>query len=635
MISQTFTSASGLCYRLTTSEPSLQQDQVTLTLHVTNPTPAPIACTGITLAFPVTTSARANALTTHPETITATASPGWSITPTKPGTYRATPTGSTVPAGARVTFTLAGIRRAADGASSLKITVKPDAIGGPSVLIPVRFWPDGDDGTFTGFYADTTAVERGGKATLHWVAAKNDLIQYSLTYNTGGVDAQDVHLNNDDLKQYAVTDTSDSKLNDYTYTTQALDGLVVGYQLGAVYKSSVDEAKKVLTTASFIQRGDLEAGSINSVAGPAQILTPGQQGFSNNTQYVAPTDGILYGSIVSASTDQLWATINPPSSGQGGHPSMPSMFHLVLPETSPDKREGTFNRNFTIPVGKDSTLQFGFPSQDCTLTWQPLGSQPNGTGNLTEDLVSYLHAAPQFGTQKSVVGWPSDQIVEDFYPDALTVPAGHTTNLRWHGPKNDSGTPFSYTLTYSLYSGAQTQPVTLNNDDLQKCQTPDPNNNKLAYYVVPTQPLNGVGIGFHLAATYQPDQGGPLYSDFTTAAVVTGGDIEVGHISVSGSTKMLLTNQTPLKPNTSYTAPTDGFLFGSVQNGALLAHITPSGEPDIKVAISSNSFDYTSADNKNFTVPVRKSSKITFSLPGVQPTGYKLTWHSLGTGNLA
>ncbi|MEV0324772.1 hypothetical protein ACIBKX_32670 [Streptomyces sp. NPDC050658] len=627
----TLTSTSGLRYRVHTSSSSTRRGEATLSLQVTNPTTAAIACTGITFAFPLTATPGANALTTSPASLEVTASKGWSVSDAGPGVYRADPVRRSVAPGERFTLTLSGIRPPeSGGASVLHLTDQAHTTGQRPLQLPVRFWPTGDDGVFKNFYADNTSLERDHNDTLHWTCSKNPLIEYSLTYNTGGENPQSIHLSNAELAQYVTPETANNTVRDFVYPTEPLDGLVVGYQLEAVYKSLGDQEVKDLTTASFVHRGDLEAGNINSLTGVAQILTPTQQGFSNDTQYIAPTDGILTGSI-SGSTGQLWVQIAPPSGGLGGHLSMPSTFHLVLPQSTHDN-QGAYNQNFSIPVNKNSTVQFGIPAQDYTLTWHPLG-----VGNLTDDTDDFARLAPHVPAMGPQIeaAWPQDQIVEDFYPDALTVPQGQTTHLRWHGPINGGSSLFSYTLTYNLYSGTDTQSVTVDDTTLQQYATPDPLNKQLAYFSVPTQPLNGLGVGFHLTATYQPDSStDPLYTDLTTATVVTSGDLEVGHVSVQGSAQMLVTQPTDLDVSTTYTAPTDGFLFASVYHGALNAKVTPPDGDQISFAIKSTvSTDKNTADNQNFTLPIRKGTTISYSLPG-GATQHQCTWHSLGTMNL-
>lgn len=617
MISRTVTSSTQLRYYLTTTDPT-PHHKATLTLHVTNPTTTTIPLNGITFTYPPT----------DPNTLTATASHGWTITTTDPATstYRATPTTSSIPPGTHLTFTLTGNHPTTQDATTINITDTPDH---PPLSLPVRFWPT-SGGTFEDFYADPPTVDREGTTTLHWKGGTDLGISYTLVYNTGGVDARTITVKDRDGKFQTVDDPNLPNTKDYTYTTENLEGLVVGYQLEAYWTDGTDQGTKDLATASLVNGGDLTAGNINSLTGSAQILTAGQQGFLNNTQYTAPTDGILYASTV---TDRLWVQITPPGDVLDKYLAMPTTFHLITPEDHPSPR--TFNRNLTIPVGKNSTLQFGIPDQDYTLTWQPLGSQQNGTGNLTDSVVAHFNTIPQLHTptQKIIAGWPDDQKVEDFYVDQLTVPAGTTTNVRWHGPTNNPGSLFTYTLTYNTDSGDNKTPITLTNDDLQRYQSPDPNNTKLAYYKVPTQPLNGTAVGFNLTATYQTDPN-PLPTHLTTAAIITGGDLTVGHISTTGSTAMLHTDQTAtLNPDTTYTTTTDGFLYGSIlgSNCSLITTITPpTGENPYTIKLTSADTDHTRLDNKNFTVPLRKSTTFTYTLVS-NYKDYKLIWHPLGT----
>ncbi|MEV0045608.1 hypothetical protein AB0H60_19390 [Nocardia rhamnosiphila] len=524
---------------------------------------------------------------------------------------------------------------------------EPHPAGRAPMGPPVQFWPTGDDGTFENFYADDTPIIRGETTTLRWTCTNNPVVHYSLYYNTGGEDARQVTVNDTDLFRRQDPDDPDSpleyaqpnpgdpgKLLDFAYPTEPLDGIAVGYHLQAVCKQQGVEETQDLTTATFVHRGDLEAGSINSLTGTTRILTETQEGFANNTQYLALTDGFLCGSVTD---DRLWIQVSPANPRAGGRAGMPSTWHLLVAD---DDSRGAYNCNLTIPIGKHSTLAFGLPDpQACSLTWHPVGIG-NLTDNLVDSVEAPLRAPTAHADEAAGVQWPQDRPVEDFYPAHLTVHAGDITDLHWHGPENSAGSPFGYTLTYNVSSGPDTRTVRLDNDQIRAYRTSDPGNEKLAYFTVPTEPLNGIGVGYHLRATYQPDGDTAVSMDLTTASVILGGDLRVGHLRVTGSSRMLHTGQTPLEQGTDYTAPTDGFLFGSVAGGTLRVEITPPGAsgpfpPEGFTITSVSAEDLHGRDNQNFTLPVRKASKVTFTTTGDADLRYKLSWHPLGPEDLA
>ncbi|MCX4096663.1 hypothetical protein [Nocardia sp. alder85J] len=506
---------------------------------------------------------------------------------------------------------------------------------------PVRFWPTGNDGTFESFYADDTPILRGDTTTLHWTCTNNPVVHYSLYYDTGGEDARPIAVDDAVLFQKVDPDDPDSplkyaqpnpgdpgKLLDFAFPTEPLDGIAVGYHLQAVCKQQGVEETRDLTTATFVHRGDLKAGSINSLTGTAQLLTETQDGFANNTHYLALTDGFLCGAITG---DRLWIQVSPPDPRTGGRAGMPSTWHLLVADT--DSR-GAYNDNLTIPIAKHSTLAFGLPDpQAYRLTWHPLG-----VGNLS-DRSANTGAAP-LRAHAAAARWPKDRPVEDFHPANLTVHVGDTTELRWHGPENSADSLFAYTLTYNVSSGPDTRTVSVDNDRIRAYGTADPGNDKLAYFTVPTEPLDGIGVGYHLRATYQPDGDTPAAVDLTTASVILGGDLRAGHLRVTGSSRMLHTGRTPLEPGVDYTAPTDGFIFGSVAGGTLRVEITPPGAanpvpPEGFTIASRSAEDRHGRDNENLTLPVRTGSEVTFTTTGDAGLRYKLSWHPLGPDDLA
>lgn len=659
MTTRAFTGTTRLHYQLHTgpADPTDTAGDTTLTLTATNPTEQHITCSCITLSVPLTAPGPgATALTTTPQTLRAAVNQGWTLTAAR-GAYTARPISGSLAPGSQLTLTLTGIAPPPTGGTATLFLTEPAPPGGQSparLPVPVVFWPQGDLGVFRDFYTENSnnpggELNRGQSTLLHWTCGKgsDEWIKYNLYYYPDGYqpDSHDCGLVQLDTTQlfdsangYYKANPDNSNLLDFTVPTAPLTNLTVGYDLQALLND--DSAGKHLTTASFVTGGDLDGGSITSLTGSAQILTPSSQNtFHTNTCYHASTDGFLCGTVTDGSTLQV--AVTPPGS--------------VLPErhiaAAPNGQNqlATSNTNFTLPIRKDSTLRtFNLPAAaDYTLAWHPLGAgdlTPQhflGAGDLTQGTpgTDKAAAAPCLPTPEtpgpvSADAWPPEKIVEEFHPEDLVVTSGHTTHLCWHGT---TGSDVEYTLHYSV--DEKSADKTIANDVIQKHFTPDPSDKSLGYFSVPTKELTGsnLGVGYHLTATLYNDQHERVDSrELTAESVITGESLVTGNISISGSTHMLQPGK-PIRPgiNRSYTAPTDGFLFCSVNGNSIQFTITPQSGPAYPpVKLSSKRVNINSQDNTSITLPVRRGSILTFNKIPDDPADCKLSWHPLGTEDL-
>lgn len=655
MTTRTFTSASGLRYTLRSTPTFLDTEQsATLTLTATNDTDQPIDCPSISLGFPLTPQdPDTTVLTTSPETIRATVSQGFTLT-AGPGTYTVAPTAThaRLAPGDHLTLTLADIHPPmAPGVAPLHLTEDSGPAADISYPLPVVFWPAGDQGIFEDFHADDTPVVRGNPTTLHWRCAANTSIHYTLYYNTGDTGGDLPPVTDSELRDPAnyTVDSNHPNILNFAYKTKPLYSIAIGYHLQATWNGGAEA--RYLTTASSVIGGDLDTGDIN-VKGNAGILQPADQTtLTGGTVYTAPTDGFLFGSVTANSLtvpNTLTAQISPRGAAQ-------SAAHTITSHSPSDQD----NQNFTIPVSKCSTLQFTTPLEsDCyKLVWQPVGE-----GDLTEnsltDCLSWRNPYPSAtAPPPSPAGrsgtaadggrhrpakdsdWPTgDQgVFEDFHPDDLPVNAGATTNLHWHCSRNPKKPVIEYDLYYNT-TDQQQQVVQVHVADADLWNpsnnyfTEDPSDPNLFYFTVPTQPLDGLTIGFHLQATYTPT--GETKSQ-TTASIITDGNLAVGNLTASGRAGILHTSSDTFSTGTPYTALSDGFICAALtqkSDGVLQARITSPEKTVSKVTLTSRA-GTNQANNKNFTFPVRKSSTVEFTaLPN---STYMLTWMPLGSGKLA
>ncbi|MWA07811.1 hypothetical protein [Streptomyces sp. BA2] len=650
MTTRTVTNASGLRYTLRSTPTFLDTEQVaTLTLTATNDSDQPIDCPSISLGFPLTPQGPdTTVLTTSPETIHAAVSQGFTLTAGS-GAYTLTPstTLARLAPGDHFTLTLDNIQPpTAPGVAPLHLTEGSDPAAQISYPLPVVFWPGGDQGIFEGFRADDAPVQRGNSTTLHWRCAANPKIHYTLYYNTGSTAGDLPPVTDSELRNPAnYTAEQDSNILDFSYTTEPLYSIAIGYHLQATWQ----EEARYQTTASFVIGGDLDTGDIN-VKGNAGILHPvGQTALTAGTVYTAPTDGFLFGSVT-ANNNNVQSTLTAQIAPRG---ALQSAVHAITSESASDED----NHNFTIPVSKCSTLQFTVPyDADCyRLIWQPLGDGDLVEGTGTDCLSwrnphSAASAPPPSPAGRSGTadggrrhrpakdsGWPTGDkgVFEDFHPDDLPVSAGATTNLHWHCSQN---TDIEYDLYYNTTDPQQgVVQVHVADADLRNPSnsyfTPDPADAELWYFTVPTQPLNGLTIGYHLQATHTPS--GEIKSQ-TTASVITDGDLTAGNLTASGHAGILHTSSDTFDIGTAYTALSDGFIFAALNqdcSGNLQAQIT-SGST-VSTATLTGQSGSTQDNNKNFTFPVRKSSTVEFTVLPNDPSDYMLTWLPLGTGKLA